>query len=39
VPEAAAIYDVATSRAHAAGLTNRPLAVTVTDTCAWLREA
>jgi 2'-hydroxyisoflavone reductase len=39
VPEAAAIYDVATSRAHAAGLTNRPLAATVADTCAWLREA
>jgi 2'-hydroxyisoflavone reductase len=38
VPEAAAIYGVAAGRAHAAGLTHRPLAATVADTWAWLRD-
>jgi 2'-hydroxyisoflavone reductase len=38
VPQAAAIYGVAAGRAQAAGLTHRPLAATVADTWAWLRD-
>ena len=38
VAEAAAIYSVHTSRARDAGLTIRPLADTVGETWAWLRD-
>ena len=38
VPEAAAVFGVGASRAREAGLAIRPLAATVADTWAWLRD-